>query len=92
MRCSMLLSQHEDKSFKVLIDSAMDEFLKGLGIGEDILISLPTDLITTSCVNRRMDYCALSKKYEIINVEYQEERNMILVAIVKKIEANDKLI
>ena len=67
----MLLSQHEDKSFKVLIDSAMDEFLKGLGIGEDILISLPTDLITTSCVNRRMDYCALSKKYEIINVEFQ---------------------
>ena len=28
----MLISQHEDKSFKILIDFAMHDFLKGIGI------------------------------------------------------------
>ena len=43
-------------------------------------------------IKKAQQILELIKQNEIINVEYQEERNMILVAIVKKIEANDKLI
>ena len=35
------------------------------------MIPLPTELISTDCVNRRLDFCGLSRKYEIINVEFQ---------------------
>ena len=67
----MSISKHEDKSFKILIDFAMVDFLRGIGIDEEIVIPLPTELMTTDCVNRRMDYCGLSRNYEIINVEFQ---------------------
>ena len=67
----MLISQHEDKSFKILIDFAMHDFLKGIGIDEEIIVPLPTELMTTNCMNRRLDYCGLSRNYEIINVEFQ---------------------
>lgn len=67
----MYISHHEDKTFKILIDLTVHDFLKGLGIEEEILIPLPTELLTTNCVNRRLDYCGLSRNYEIINVEFQ---------------------
>lgn len=67
----MLISQHEDKSFKILIDFTMHDFLKGIGIDEEIIVPLPTELMTTNCMNRRLDYCGLSRNYEIINVEFQ---------------------
>ena len=67
----MLISQHEDKSFKILIDFAMHDFLKGIGIDEEIIVPLPTELMATNCMNRRLDYCGLSRNYEIINVEFQ---------------------
>ena len=67
----MFISQHEDKSFKILIDYTMPDFLKALGIEEEIVISLPTELMTTNCINRRMDYCGLSRNHDIINVEFQ---------------------
>lgn len=28
----MTISEHNDKAFKILIDSTMEEFLKGIGI------------------------------------------------------------
>lgn len=67
----MIITNHEDKSFKILIDFTMHDFLKGIGIKEEIIVPMPTELITTNCMNRRMDYCGLSKNYEIINVEFQ---------------------
>ena len=67
----MLISQHEDKSFKILIDFTMHDFLKGIGIEDEIIVPLPTELMTTNCMNRRLDYCGLSRNYEIINVEFQ---------------------
>ena len=67
----MIISKHEDKAFKILIDFTMHDFLKGIGIADDIVIPLPTELMTTNCINRRLDYCGLSSKYEIINVEFQ---------------------
>ena len=67
----MLISQHEDKSFKILIDFTMHDFLKGIGIDEEIIVPLPTELMATNCMNRRLDYCGLSRNYEIINVEFQ---------------------
>ncbi len=67
----MDLGMNEDKSFKILIDLAMADFLKGNGIEEEIIIPFPTEIMTTNCVNRRLDYCGLSKNYEIINVEFQ---------------------
>ena len=48
----MLISKHEDKAFKILIDFTMHDFLKGIGIADDIVIPLP---------NRRLDYCGLSR-------------------------------
>lgn len=62
---------NEDKSFKILIDLTMADFLRGNGIEEDIMIPFPTEIMTTNCVNRRLDYCGLSRTYEIINVEFQ---------------------
>ena len=70
----MLISKHEDKAFKILIDFTMHDFLKGIGIADDIVIPLPTELITTNGINRRLDYCGLSSNYEIINVEFQSSR------------------
>ena len=67
----MLISQHEDKSFKILIDFTMHDFLKGIGIEDEIIVPLPTELMATNCMNRRLDYCGLSRNYEIINVEFQ---------------------
>ena len=70
----MLISKHEDKAFKILIDFTMHDFLKGIGIADDIVIPLPTELIATNGINRRLDYCGLSSNYEIINVEFQSSR------------------
>ena len=70
----MLISKHEDKAFKILIDFTMHDFLKGIGIADDIVIPLPTELITTNGINWRLDYCGLSSNYEIINVEFQSSR------------------
>ena len=67
----MFIAQHEDKSFKILIDFTMPDFLNALGIEEDIVIPFPTELMATNCINRRMDYCGLPRKHEIINVEFQ---------------------
>ena len=46
----------------------MPDFLKALGIEEEIVISLPTELMTTNCINRRMDYCGLSRNHDIIKL------------------------